>query len=143
MRRSLGVLLAVAVVGGCAKQNPYLGEWDGEVAAQGFRVPIVHKFSPDGVYELSGELMGAKIKITGTYEWGGDKLTVNGSTIAVDTSGSMLPKDMIDQGTTEIAKQLNKPQTGTVNWSGKDTFVVTPDEPANPILTFKRKVATK
>jgi hypothetical protein len=143
MRRSIALALVVALVGGCAKKNPYLGEWEGEVTAQSFRVPVVHKFSPDGAYEVTGELMGAKVKITGTYEWGGDKLTVSGSTVAVDTSGSMIPKDLIDKGTTEIAKQLNKPQTGTVSWTDKDTFVATPDEPANPILRFKRKVASK
>lgn len=106
-------------------------------------MPIVHRFAPDGVYELSGELMGAKVKVTGTYEWSGDKLTVNGTTISVDTSQATIPKALIDQGTTEIAKQLNKPQTGTASWADKDTFVVTPDEPSNPVLKFRRKEASK
>ncbi len=143
MRRLLIIGLVLGVLAGCAKKNPYVGEWTGEVSAQGFKVPVVHRFAEEGGYELSAELMGAVVKISGNYEWSGDKLTVNGSTVNVDTSKTQLPKEMIDQGTTEIAKQLNKPQTGTVTWSDKDTFVVTPDEPANPILTFKRKAASK
>lgn len=140
MRLLIAFLLILALAG-CKKTNPYLGTWDGQVKVQGFTVEIVHEFAPEGVYNLSGELMGAKVKITGTYDYSGDKLTVNGENITVDTSAATLPKVLIDQGTTEIAKQLNKPQTGTVTWPDKDTFVVNPDEPSNPVLTFRRKVA--
>lgn len=141
MRPLVALFLAVAVVGCKPKENPYLGAWDGEVTAQGFRVSIVHEFGPERAYSLSGELMGAKVKITGTYDYSGDKLTVNGENITIDTSTASLPKAIIDQGTNEIAKQLNKPQTGTVTWSDPDTFVVNPDDPSNPVLTFRRKVA--
>lgn len=134
-------LLVLLTLGGCKKANPYLGTWDGEVTVQGFTASIVHEFAPEGVYNVSGDLMGAVVKIGGTYDYSGDKLTVNGQNITVDTSAAKLPKALIDQGTTEIAKQLNKPQTGTVSWPDKDTFIVTPDEPSNPTLTFRRKVA--
>lgn len=137
----LALLVVVFALAGCKKANPYLGTWDGEVTVQGFKVSIVHEFLPEGVYHLSGELMGATVKITGSYDYSGDKLTVNGENLTVDTSAATIPKVLIDQGTTEIAKQLNKPQTGTVTWSDKDTFVINPDEPANPVLTFRRKVA--
>ncbi len=141
MRAIVALVVLVGLVG-CGKQaNPYLGAWDGEVSVQGFRVTIVHEFAPDGVYSVGGELMGAKVKITGTYEYSGDQLTVNGEKITVDSSAATLPKALIDQGTTEIAKQLNKPQTGTVTWPDENTFVVNPDEPGNPVLTFRRKVA--
>jgi hypothetical protein len=143
MRSFIVLGMLVLALAGCSKKNPYIGEWESEVSAQGIKVPVVHKFSEDGAYELAGELLGAKVKVTGDYQWSGDKLTVNGKSVSVDTTKSQLPKAIVDQGTTEVAKQLNKPQTGTVSWPDKDTFIVTPDEPANPILTFRRKVAGK
>lgn len=140
----LAVVFALfCLLGGCAKKNPFLGSWDSEVDILKNKVAVVHTFGQEGLHDVSFTFAGVKGQLVGKYEFEGDKLTITPDSFNVDTSGSFLPKSVIDQGKAEVDKTLDKPQTGTVAWISADEFTVTPEAPGIPLMHFKRQAAAK
>lgn len=136
------LLVLVMVVAGCGARNPYLGSWDSEIVVLGNKISVVHTFSDGGKHQAEFEAAGVKGKVSGTYTFEGDQLTITPQTFTFDASGSFLPSSMIEQGRAEIEKVLKRPQSGTVQWRSDSEFAVQPEATGVATMLFTKK-ATK
>lgn len=136
--RCLSVAVVVLALG-CAPKNPYLGTWDSEIELMGNRVPLVSTFGEQGAYTATFDVAGAKGTLTGTYTHEKARLRIALHKLDLDTSKSILPKPMVEEGKAAIEKELTQPHEGTVTWDSETTFRVTPDRKEAPMLTFRKR----
>ncbi len=131
-------LFALCLIG-CAAKNPYLGSWDSEVTIMGNRIPLFCTFGEKGDYMASFEVGGVQGKLTGTYKYEKERLSIVIAKLDLDTKDSFLPESMIKQGREEIEKQIKQPLEGKPTWADDNTFTVKPERAGVPTLTFKKR----
>lgn len=106
-------LCAVAVVG-CAKPDPLIGTWTGQIQTMEFTM----NFKADKTYEMGMSNAAQKVKITlnGDYKREGDKLTMTPRGVKTEGMPAEL-KSMVEE---QMKKDTGKSQTGTIKFKNDD-----------------------
>jgi len=112
---------------GCQAGPSLVGKWQGDVDAQGQKVPATIELKSDKTSVMSMEVVGLKMEVTGTYEIKEDKVTM---TVAnAQLKGDLPPqaaamKPMIEA---ELKKMQGSSSTSTFKFEGNDSVTLTSD----------------
>lgn len=135
--------VALAVLGGCTKQDKLVGEWTYQRQVQGMEVPHTVTFGSDGSYKCVGVLTGPQgtgfsSTDTGRWEWTADKkLKVKVTDVVWDPIG--LPADReaafrskFTQQKAQIMAGVKNQPPSLITWESDDRFVCT--EPQGDVV---------
>ncbi len=104
---------------GCSNKPSVVGKWDGPVPVMNTTVPGQFEFRGDKTYEMSMEQNGAKISMSGTYEFTDGSLTTTVSDVKLV---SELPPQVKSMAEAQLATIKGQKSTGKVVFDGADKF---------------------
>jgi hypothetical protein len=115
---------------GCQSSPSVVGTWSTNVNGQ----PATVTFNADQTLVGSVPVQSITVNTVGTYKMEGDQLTITLKADSVDGSG--VPESM-KAAIISAANQQMQPVSGKMEWSGSNSFTVTPE--GQQPLTFTKQ----